>query len=115
MMLNRVMAGLLLLGTAATALPQTITGTASWYGPGFEGRRMSNGRRFRSGALTLASRSLPFGTRVRVTNLRTRRSVVGTVTDRGPRYRSRIVDLSAGMARAIAMRDLERVRVTVLR
>jgi len=89
-------------------------GGASWYGPGFHGRRTASGERFNQNAMTLAHRSMPFGTRVRVTNLRTGRSVVGRVNDRGPFVRGRIVDLSAGMARRLGISGVAQVRVEVL-
>ncbi|HSM82513.1 MAG TPA: septal ring lytic transglycosylase RlpA family protein, partial [Nodosilinea sp.] len=62
----------------------TLTGMASWYGPGFHGRRSASGEVFNQNALTAAHRTLPFGTQVRVTNLSTGRSVVVRINDRGP-------------------------------
>lgn len=78
-------------------------GTASWYGPGFHGRRTANGERYNQNGLTAAHRSLPFGTRVRVTNLRNNRSVVVRINDRGPFVGGRIIDLSAGAAKQIGV------------
>src|SRR5947209_16231358 len=65
-------------GTPALAKPHFagLSGVASWYGPGFHGRRTASGERFNTHALTAAHRSLPFGTRVRVLNKRNGRSVV---------------------------------------
>src|SRR3712207_3055842 len=65
-------------------------GAASWYGPGFHGRRTANGERFNTRAMTAAHRTLPFGSRVRVTNERTGRSVVVRINDRGPFVAGRI-------------------------
>ncbi len=79
------------------------SGQATWYGPGFDGRRTANGEVFNSNALTAAHRSLPFGTKVRVTNMNNGRSVVVRINDRGPFTRGKIIDLSAGAARAINM------------
>ena len=62
-------------------------GVASCYGPGFHGRRTANGERFNTHALTAAHKTLPFGSRVRVTNERTGRSVVVRINDRGPYVR----------------------------
>ena len=76
---------------------------ASWYGPGFHGRRTANGERFNQNDLTAAHRSLPFGTKVKVTNLRNGRSVVVRVNDRGPFSRGRIIDLSKAAARIIGV------------
>ena len=93
-----------------------ITGTASWYGPGFHGRRTANGERFNQNALTAAHRTLPFGTRVKVTNLSNNRSVVVRINDRGPYSGGRIIDLSAAAAREIGMINsgVARVRIEVL-
>ncbi|MFG7486286.1 septal ring lytic transglycosylase RlpA family protein [Methylorubrum rhodesianum] len=74
---------------------------ASWYGPGFHGRLTANGERFDQNALTAAHRSLRFGTRVRVTNAATGRSVVVRINDRGPFVAGRSIDLARGAARAI--------------
>ena len=79
------------------------SGGASWYGPGFHGRKTASGERFNTHALTAAHRSLPFGTRLEVTNLENDRSVVVRVNDRGPFVRGRIVDLSLAAAKALGM------------
>jgi rare lipoprotein A len=86
---------------------------ASFYGRRFHGRRTASGSRYDMNALTCAHRSAPFGTRLRVTELASGRSVVVTVTDRGPFKRGRIVDLSVAAARALGIisRGLARVRV----
>lgn len=78
-------------------------GMASWYGPGFHGRRSANGERYNQNALTAAHRSLPFGTKVKVTNTRTGRSVVVRITDRGPFIGGRVIDLSAAAARMVGV------------
>jgi rare lipoprotein A len=80
-----------------------LRGIASWYGPGFHGNRSASGERYNQNALTAAHRSLPFGTMVRVTNLRNGRSVVVRINDRGPFTRGRIIDLSAASARIIGL------------
>jgi rare lipoprotein A len=82
---------------------QVIRGMASWYGPGFEGNLSASGEVFRQSAMTAAHKSLPFGTRVRVTNLDTGRSVIVRVNDRGPYVADRVMDLSAGAARVIGL------------
>jgi rare lipoprotein A len=71
---------------------------ASWYGPGFYGNRTANGEVFRPGTLTAAHRTLPFGTKVRVTNLWNGRSTVVRINDRGPFHGSRVIDLAHGAA-----------------
>lgn len=78
-------------------------GIASWYGPGFHGRLSASGERFNQNAMTAAHRTLPFGTRVRVTNQNNGRSVIVRINDRGPFVRGRIIDLSVGAAREIGM------------
>ncbi|MBD2339585.1 septal ring lytic transglycosylase RlpA family protein [Calothrix sp. FACHB-156] len=81
----------------------TLSGIASWYGYDGSGSRTASGKRFHPEGMTAAHRSLPFGTRVRVTNTRNGRSVVVSITDRGPYIRGRIIDLSAGAARILGM------------
>jgi rare lipoprotein A len=92
------------------------TGTASWYGPGYNGKRASSGEVFDQDALTAAHATLPFGTRVRVTLLATGRSVVVRINDRIPR-RDRIIDLSRRAARSIGLIDAGtgRVQLEVVR
>ena len=80
-------------------------GRVSLYGHEFAGRRTANGEIFVPEALTMAHPSLPFGTRVRVTNLENQRSIEVVVNDRGPAIRGRIADLSLGAARRIGMVD----------
>jgi rare lipoprotein A len=94
----------------------TYTGMASWYGPGFHGRQSASGEVFNQHALTAAHRTLPFGTRVRVTNVHTGQQVVVRINDRGPFSHGRIIDLSAGAAAEIGLRRMGvgRVRVEVL-
>lgn len=77
-------------------------GTASFYGPGFHGNLTASGERFNSQAMTAAHRSLPFGSRVRVTNQSNGRSVVIKINDDGPHYGNRIIDLSQGAFSRIA-------------
>lgn len=82
---------------------RVISGTASWYGPGFNGRRTANGERYNMHALTAAHKTLPFGTKVKVTNRRTGKSVIVRINDRGPYVRSRVIDLSRTAARDIGL------------
>lgn len=78
-------------------------GKASWYGPGFQGRRTASGERFDMNALTAAHRTLPFGTRIRVRNSLNGREVVVRINDRGPWARNRIIDLSKAAAAALGL------------
>lgn len=88
---------------AVMASLQRATGMASWYGPGFHGNRSASGEVFDQNALTAAHRTLPFGTLVRVTNTATGQDVIVRINDRGPYSHGRIIDLSAGAARAIGL------------
>jgi len=91
-------------------------GVISWYGAAFHDRKTASGELFDSAALTMAHPSLPFGTRVRVTNLRNGRSVVVRVNDRGPFVGTRIADLSQAAASEIGMmqRGVARARIEVV-
>jgi rare lipoprotein A len=98
---------------------RVLRGKAVFYGDKWHGRRTASGERFSQRKLTAAHRSLPFGTRVRVTNLSNGRSVVVRINDRGPfgRDRSRIIDLSKAAARKLDFigDGVARVKVEVLR
>ena len=78
-------------------------GIASWYGPGYDGKRTSSGERFDQDDLTAAHASWQFGTRVRVTYLGTGRSVVVRINDRFPNHKGRVIDLSRAAARQIGL------------
>ena len=94
---------------AAHAKP--ITGIASYYGGKFHGKRTASGEIFNKNAMTAAHRSLPFGTRVKVTNLRNGRTVLVRVNDRGPHVQGRMIDLSQAAARKIGLSRAGTVRV----
>lgn len=89
---------------------------ASWYGAAFHGRQTANGETFDMNDLTAAHRSLPFGTRVRVTNEATDESVVVRINDRGPYADSRVIDLSREAAKDIGLvlTGVGRVKLEVL-
>ena len=91
-------------------------GVASWYGPGYHGNRTSSGEVYDQDALTAAHASFVFGTRVRVTLLSTRRSVVVRINDRFPNHKGRVIDVSRAAARAIGLigPGTGRVRVEVV-
>ena len=102
-------------GVISTADAKPIqSGGASWYGPGFNGKRTASGERFNARALTAAHKSLPFGSRVRVTNTRTGRSVVVRITDRGPYTHGRVIDLSQAAAQAIGIAEVGKVKLSRL-
>lgn len=78
-------------------------GTASYYGRQFDGRRTASGERFDMDAFTAAHRTLPFGTKVRVTNPDNGRSVVVRINDRGPFHGGRMIDLSQAAAQRLGL------------
>lgn len=79
------------------------TGIASYYGARFAGRQTASGEVFDPSRLTAAHRSLPFGSKVKVTNRRNGRSVIVRINDRGPFHRNRVIDLSREAARQIGL------------
>lgn len=87
---------------AGSAKLGATTGMASYYG---YGGRTANGERHNAAAMTAAHRTLPFGTRVRVTNTSNGRSVVLRINDRGPFVRGRVIDVSTGAADALGFRS----------
>lgn len=91
----------------APAAPGTATvlasGMASYYGDAHAGNRTASGERFNPDEMTAAHRSLPFGTKLRVTDPSTGRSVIVRVNDRGPFHKSRILDLSEAAARELGI------------
>ena len=94
----------------APAIASAQSGIASVYSTR-EGTRTASGVRLNDGALTAAHRSLPFGTKVKVTHRKTGKSVVVTITDRGPFVRGRIIDLTPAGARALGFSGLAPVTV----
>lgn len=96
---------------------RVITGEASWYGPGFYGNHTANGEIYRQGTMTAAHRTLPFGTKVRVTNLWNGRSAVIRINDRGPFVDHRVIDLGHGAASTLGLisSGIAQVKLEVLR
>jgi len=90
-------------------------GIGSWYGTFHHGRIMANGKRFNMYGVSVAHKTLPMGTRVRVINLINGNSIETTVTDRGPYVKGRVVDMSYGAAKALGMvhRGIVPVRVVL--
>lgn len=91
-------------------------GIASWYGGKFHGRQTASGERYNMNAMTAAHRTLPFGTRVRVTNLENGRKAIFRINDRGPFIDGRIIDLSRAGARKLEFytQGLTQVRIEVI-
>ena len=96
---------------------QVLTGEASWYGPGFYGNRTASGEIYRPGTMTAAHRTLPFGTKVRVTNLWNGRKAVIRINDRGPFVDHRVIDLGHGAASYLGLTasGIAQVKLEVLR
>jgi len=94
----------------APAEAKEFTGKASWYQMG---KRTASGARFNPDGLSAAHRTLPFGTRLKVTNLRNGRSVQVVVNDRGPFAGGRVLDVSRGAARQLGMISSGTARVKV--
>ncbi len=92
----------------------TQEGVASWYGPGFHGRKTANGERFNTNDLTAAHKTLPFNTIVRVVNLDNEKTVIVRINDRGPFTKGRIIDLSKAAKNEIGMDGLGNVRIEVI-
>lgn len=100
-------------GSTSSTSRYVEEGLASWYGGRFHGRKTACGERYNMYAMTAAHRTLAFGTRVKVTNLRNSKSVVVRINDRGPWVKSRIIDLSYAAAKEIGMLKAGEVRVRV--
>jgi rare lipoprotein A len=113
-LVSSVLFSTLLYSSSVIAANQT--GIASVYanGDGHAWSKTANGERVNPNALTAAHKSLPFGTRVTVTNKRNGRSVTVRINDRGPFVRGRIIDLTPAGARAIGLSGLASVALTVV-
>ena len=119
-----VAASLLLAACGGTTPPPMTSvsenwseqGVASWYGPGFDGKRTASGEVYDMDDMTAAHKRLPFGTRVQVRNLDNGRQAAVRINDRGPFVDDRIIDLSMAAAREIEMLGpgTARVRITVV-
>ncbi|OEY67611.1 septal ring lytic transglycosylase RlpA family protein [Marinobacter sp. X15-166B] len=98
---------------SSTRVGYTETGLASYYAMKFQGRQTANGERFNQSASTAAHKTLPFGTRVKVTNSRNGKSVVVRINDRGPFVRGRVIDLSRSAFERIGNLDTGVIPVKV--
>ena len=120
-LLSAVMAAAFLalapLGASAYASePAIVTGAASYYADKFHGRRTASGENYDKHQLTAAHRTLPFGTRVRVTNKGNGKSVIVRINDRGPFAGKRVIDLSRAAAQSLGMirSGVAKVQVEIL-
>ena len=100
----------------SASVGDTETGIAAYYSNVFHGRRTANGERYDKNAYTAAHKRLPFGTRVRITNLENGKSVVLKINDRGPSTENRIVDVSRRASRDLGFirQGLTEVRLEVI-
>ncbi len=99
--------------TLATADNFVQEGEASWYGPGFHGRKTASGEVFNMNAMTAAHKRLPFGARVKVTNLANGKSIVLRINDRGPFHGNRVIDLSKAAAIKLGVIKAGRAKVRI--
>ena len=90
------------------------SGVASWYGGNFNGRKTANGETYDMWEMTAAHKTLPFGTRVKVTNTNNGNSTIVRINDRGPFVGGRVIDLSRAAANDIGMGGLAPVKLTIL-
>ncbi|MCP4231885.1 MAG: septal ring lytic transglycosylase RlpA family protein [bacterium] len=100
-------------GSSVKLTGKTEVGTASYYGKGFHGKPTANGETFDMYALTAAHKTLPFGTKVKVTRVSNGASVVVRINDRGPFVAGRIIDLSYAAAKKLDMLDDGVIKVKI--
>lgn len=110
-MIRLLLAVLAPVALASDSHAETCIASQYGIGDGYHGKRAADGSIFNTYALTAAHKTLPFGTRVTVTNLNNGRSVVVRITDRGPFVRGRCIDLSHAAAKAIGMDGIAKVSV----
>jgi rare lipoprotein A len=101
------------LSLSLTSAAMAQCGGASWYGPGFHGKKAASGERFNENAMTAAHKTLPFGTVVMVKDQRTGKSVKVTINDRGPFHKGRIIDLSKAAATKLGFRAAGTTKVCI--
>jgi len=102
-MVKQILFSLLVISLLSSCGYTTRKGLASYYADSYEGKTTANGEIYRQGKITAAHKTLPFGTKVEVTNLYNNKSVVVLINDRGPFIRGRIIDLTKAAAREIDM------------
>jgi rare lipoprotein A len=102
-MVKQILFSLLVISLLSSCGYTTRKGLASYYADSYEGKTTANGEIYRQGKITAAHKTLPFGTKVEVTNLSNNKSVVVRINDRGPYISGRIIDLTKAAAREIDM------------
>ncbi len=102
-MVKQILFSLLVISLLSSCGYTTRKGLASYYADSYEGKTTANGEIYRQGKITAAHKTLPFGTKVEVTNLSNNKSVVVRINDRGPYISGRIIDLTKAAAKEIDM------------
>ncbi len=112
-----IMLALALSLVAAAGMAEVMEGKASYYADSLQGNKTASGEPYDKNALTAAHRTLEFGTMVKVTDLKTGKSVEVKINDRGPHVKDRIIDVSGAAAGKLGMKDdgIGDVRVEVLK
>jgi rare lipoprotein A len=95
------------------SVKESIVGEASWYGPNFNGKTTASGRTFDESKMTAAHRTLPLGSKAKVTNLGNGKSVEVEIIDRGPYTKGRIIDLSHAAAKDLGISDKGTAKVSI--
>jgi len=109
----QIMAAAALLSFAMLSMAGAETGVASYYADSLNGNPTASGEPYDKTALTAAHRSLPFGTKVRVTNLSNDKSVVVRINDRGPHVKKRVIDVSGAAAKKLGLLDSGTAKVSI--
>lgn len=110
--MKKLTIGIILFLTPILTIAQS--GIASYYGEQHQGKRTASGEIFNMNKLTAAHRTLPFGTLVKVTNIKNHLSVIVSINDRGPYIKSRILDLSTAAAKRLGISGLGKVRINLV-
>lgn len=115
-MLKNMLVALLLLCFAlpSQAQEEKITGKASWYGPGFHGRKTASGEIYNMYGFTVAHKKLKLGTKLLIMNPKNKKSVIVRVNDRGPYIQGREFDLSKGAATKLGIKGVAYVVAVIL-
>lgn len=113
-MKNATMEGLLIVILFSfSAIARAEEGIASYYADSLDGNPTASGESYNKNAMTAAHRTLPFGTKVKVTNLSNHKSVVVRINDRGPHIENRIIDISGAAAEKLGLLDSGTTRVRI--
>jgi rare lipoprotein A len=96
---------IIMVGAGNTLAAKVIEGQASYYADKLDGNKTASGEPYKKNKLTAAHRTLPFGTKVKVTYLKTGKSVKVVINDRGPHAKGRIIDLSGAAAKKIGLKE----------